>query len=228
LRTRIAAGREFDSQILDNLGDEPSAESIEWHSNYLSDDQPELRGMDFLIPAERKQWKTYWPDRKTDPLRVGTPTWDAVGQVRSGDGAIEWLLIEAKAHLSELETSPRCFAGVESRRIITTAFQKTRFNMGLIESEQAPVPEAWFAQGCYQIANRLAALNFLLHEINTPAHLAFVYFTGDTFVGRSCPRFKDEWLPLLDRTYRAMELPHQHRFSRRVHRLFVDVATVKS
>src|SRR5688500_6262387 len=55
---------------------------VEWHLNYLDDSLPELRGMDFLPEDKREQWKAYWPDRRSDPLRTGTPNWDAIGKLK--------------------------------------------------------------------------------------------------------------------------------------------------
>lgn len=159
------------------------------------------------------------------PLRIGVQTWDLVGELQCSGGAREWLLIEAKAHVGEMETSPRCGAGAQSRSTITRAFQKTRINMGITADANAPVPTSWFEEGCYQIANRFAALNFLLHEMNppAPAYLVFIYFMGDNFKDRMCPRDAAGWLPLIERTNSGMELSHDHRFSSRVHKLFFDV-----
>ena len=204
------------------------ATAINWHQNYLTIDSHdgELRGMDFLQDAGGELWKKYWPDPKAgmDPQRHGTPNWDAVGSVVHGDQT-EWLLVEAKAHTHEFEQSPKCGAGNASRIKITEAFQKTRLNMGLTSDLNALVPESWFEQGSYQIANRFAALNFLLHETNTLARLLFVYYINDRFPGKICPPSVVEWQNIISKQYARMGIGLEHKFKSRTHYLFVDLET---
>ncbi|MGI8437418.1 MAG: hypothetical protein ACR2NX_11030 [Chthoniobacterales bacterium] len=100
--------------------------------------------------------------------------------------------------------------------------------MGLTKELDTPVPDSWFAKGTYQTANRLAALNFLLRERQPPilAHLVFLYFTGEKpwFGGQMCPRSDVDWVNRLARTSKALEVPQEHAFSSRVHKLFFDVS----
>lgn len=48
----------------------------------------------------------------------------------------------------------------------------------------------------YQYANRLAFVHFLT-ERDIPARLLFIYFAGDTFEGRACPKTEEGWGPAL-------------------------------
>lgn len=198
---------------------------IKWLENYLKLGEPELRGVDFLPDAGGKPWKQYWPDPKAgcDPNRRGIHNWDAVGCLLKPTTQSEWLLVEAKAHAGEFTDSPACGAGTKSRETIHRAFQKTRHAMGLAESE-SPVPLSWFYKGGYQIANRLASLNYLLNEAkpHIPAHLLFIYYINDTNPNGCCPRSKNEWQVLLKRKYEELGIPDDHKLKPNVHYLFYD------
>ncbi len=222
-------GASIESEILSALAkNEPKGwAKIEWHPNYLEAGKPELRGMDFLPDAGGDAWKRYWPDPKAgrDPNRKGTHNWDGVGRVVTEAGT-EWLLVEAKAHAAEFLDSPPCGAGPVSRALIAKAFQKTRTAMGLARSVDEEVPASWFRAGGYQIANRLASLNFLLNEApRTGAHLMFCYYINDNFPGRICPRSREEWQAVLAEKYAELGILGDHSFKSRIHHLFPDCAT---
>lgn len=77
---------------------ETGATSVRWRDFPFDSEKPRLdrewEGLEFLPlrhPA-RLAWAQYWPQSGTQQ------NWDAVGQAKI-DGADEWLLIEAKAHL---------------------------------------------------------------------------------------------------------------------------------
>lgn len=197
--------------------------AIEWHSNYLVKSELEVRGMDFLPDKGGECWRQYWPDPKAgkDPKRSGIHNWDGIGKIVNGHRD-EWLLVEAKAHVGEFLNSPACGAGERSRNIIARAFQKTRMAMGLTSSPDAEVPASWFAKGGYQIANRLASLHFLLHEIRPahPAHLLFIYYVNDAFAGVECPKTPEEWKALLRLKYLELGIAEHHHFTKRIHYLF--------
>lgn len=60
----------------------------------------EWKGVDFLdsAPDVKSAWLEFWP-------QMGNlPTWDAVGRLESNSG-IAYLLVEAKAHVEELQSS---------------------------------------------------------------------------------------------------------------------------
>lgn len=222
LRTLMATkNADFESSLLDALGpDRPSR--IEWHPNYHTVDGLELRGVDFLPDTFADAWKDYWPDPRAwrDPRRAGIQNWDGVGRLYGGDEPA-WLLLEAKAHLGEFRTSSPCKAGEASRQSIQSAFQQTRLSMGLTKSLVDDVPEAWFTAGGYQIANRLAALNFLLNEKPAAqAHLIFVYFVDAIFPGVDCPKTEGVWREVIRAKYDEMGIPENHEWKARVHYVF--------
>jgi hypothetical protein len=82
---------------------ETGAESVRWVDFHFDSKKAQLdaerEGLDFL-PADRpvrRAWARYWPQRGTQQ------NWDAVG-LATVQGTDEWLLIEAKAHASELSS----------------------------------------------------------------------------------------------------------------------------
>jgi hypothetical protein len=146
----------------------------------------EHKGLGFLLcpptvgltgdAALADQWAAFWPQTGNPP------NWDAVGLLRHGDVS-EWLLVEAKAHIGEMQQS--CGAGEQSRRQIEAALAQTREALGVTGS--AP-----WTDGYYQHANRLAVLWFLLSH-SVPARLLFIYFTGDQRAGAECPSDEAGW-----------------------------------
>lgn len=171
----------------------------------------EWTGLSFLPDdsTARKAWASWWP-------RSGrAQNWDAVGKISAG-GRDEWLLVEAKAHVSEIES--HCAASPKSRTLITRALSETREALGggLGQGEN------WLT-GYYQYANRLAVLHFL-NRHNVAARLLFLYFVGDrrpdAFV---CPKDEEGWREALDRQDAAIGLPYDHGLADRVHKIFLPV-----
>lgn len=86
-------------RILEEVG----GESIAWRDAHFHANAPfdaEWKGVEFL-PEEhpaRSAWVTFWPQTGN------VPNWDAVGLL-TRNGAREWLLVEAKAHLEEARSS---------------------------------------------------------------------------------------------------------------------------
>lgn len=178
----------------------------------------EIKGMDFLPPEKRVEWqKAFWPDRRApDVERGGIQTWDAVGRLRPqpadrGGRTGEWVLVEAKAHEAELTASPACGAGGRNRETIRQPMEQTYLAMGGDTTRWPQVAEAWLAKGRYQIANRLAALQYL-RSIGEPGHVLFVYFLNDRYPGRS-PASVDPWRAHLERIYRDMGILFSHHSS---------------
>ena len=94
------------------------------------------------------------------------PQWDALA--RSGDSV---LLIEAKANVRELNSSP-CGAGPASLAKIRATLDETRAFLNVNSDSD-------WTRCFYQYANRLAHV-YLLRELNGhDAYLVFVYFVDD-------------------------------------------------
>ena len=173
----------------------------------------ELKGMEFLKGNERVHaaWKEFWPQR-------GNPqNWDAIAEVRVNNRK-EWLLVEAKAHLQELRSN--CSAKKQGGRDqIKRALDVTKQALGVS-------PQNDWLKGYYQYCNRIAALYFLSIQ-KIPAHLLFIYFTGDDGsaykVPQICPKDEDGWSKTLGEQKQAVGLPPTHPLKDRIHELFLNV-----
>ena len=171
----------------------------------------EWKGLDFLPRSHkaRLEWEQLWPQTGN------VPNWDALARI-SKNGADEWLLVEAKAHLDEISSA--CGAkSKKSRAQIEGVFSVVKQSLGV------PQDADWM-QPYYQFCNRLAAL-YLMNLYKAPARLLFVYFTGD-WVGQSsrkCPKTTDGWAQALARQDKHVALPNRHYLKGRVHKLFLHV-----
>lgn len=170
----------------------------------------EIKSLDFLPEghAARAAWEGFWPHGR------GIHNWDAVGQVRFGD-IEEWLLVEAKANLEELESN----CGAKSARSLATierAFDETKRALGVPENRD------WL-HGYYQFCNRLAVLHFLnKHDI--PARLLYIYFLGDRGdPRRTCPYDEEGWQEALRAQEEHVGLPQGHKLEARMHKLFLPI-----
>lgn len=164
--------QELDENIIKNTN---INESLLYHMEWLDYPKNEKRksldgeheGIDFL-PAIMKNkisnnWKKYWPKRGQ--------SWDAILYcspiVPNSKLEEKWIIVEAKAHLKELESS--CKAdNKDSIKKIETALEvtKKRFN---INNETN-----WMKQ-YYQLANRLSFINFMLDN-GIQCSLLNIYF----------------------------------------------------
>lgn len=106
----------------------------------------------------------FWPS--------GGPRWDGLARLRRGDetGA---LLVEAKAHVDEIETGACGATANESISKIRLGLEAAAEHYGA-DTEYF---QAWFSKR-YQQANRLAHLLFL-RRLGVQAWLANVYFVDD-------------------------------------------------
>ncbi len=190
------------------------AEQVEWlpgppHPNDQAK-RREWKALNFLgdDPGLLNAWRKVWPS-------TGNPqNWDAVGRVLK-NGVWEWLLVEAKAHLGEVNSSCTAVSTV-SRDLIASTLAATKQALGVS-------PGLDWMTGYYQYCNRLAVLNFLRVR-GIAAHLLFVYFTGDkSGPRRICPRTHGEWSEVLEAQKKHVGLPEAHPLQDRVHGLFLPV-----
>ena len=200
---------DFDDRVASAVG----AQSVQWldyrfNSKNIKD--PEWKGLDFLPETSqvRKEWKKSWPQTGNPP------NWDAVGKVCI-NGAWEWLLVEAKAHVRELKSC--CEAKEEGgRQKIEQVFEDT-----IKDIDISAEVDKWMI-GYYQHANRIAVLNFMLQH-GESARMLFVYFCGDDVPGQCCPKNEEEWLKPLAEQDQHLGLSGVHKWADRVHKLFVPV-----
>jgi len=173
-------------------------------------------GLDFLPENDkaRKKWPGFLPPQ--DRLQQ----WDAVALAEI-DGAVEWVLVEAKAHLDELRSD--CLASVgNGLGPIRDAFSEIKRSLGVHEVRD------WL-HGYFQYCNRIAALWFL-HRHKMKARLLFVYFTGDEFPMHAfeCPDDAAGWEPALGQRRKHVGLPADHALTAHMHEIFLPVVGPKS
>ena len=131
----------------------------------------EYKGISFLPQFDAKlydevmkEWIKYWP-------QTGNPqNWDAIIHltplVPKSKKLDKWIVVEAKAHLGELESTSG--AGKESKAKIENAFKETQNFFG-IETKNN-----WLEK-YYQLANRLAFIHFM-QKNNVDISLLNIYF----------------------------------------------------
>lgn len=151
------------TQLLNEMNDELAIEWIsplkqqgfkEYRDNFLN-----ALGMPGEIPNH------VWPRRG--------PVWDGLAKAKGNNGEEIVLLVEAKAHLSEMNSELRA-TSLHSIRVIQNTFQKFRQKNG-IDEKYASVWENSY----YQLANRLIYLDYLNHTLNIRTYLVLINFLDD-------------------------------------------------
>jgi hypothetical protein len=177
---------------------------IQWHSPLAVDEYAEYRDSSFLdllgIGLPRRSLSSFWPARG--------PQWDALGRAESG----EFVLVEAKAHVSEILTPPS--------QASTGTLPLIRASLTEVASGLSALPGAvdW-SQRFYQYTNRLAHA-YLLNELNgISTRLVFLYFIGDREMDG--PSSRREWDAALAVLHEALGL--RGRVPKHVKTAFVHV-----
>ena len=136
----------------------------------------ELLNFDF-IPELKNEWRKYWA------CGVSGLNWDAVGKTHDGI----YVLIEAKAHVGELKSSAggKKQSKKNNNIVINSFLKKYHINKAA---------EDW-NKDCYQLANRLIALDFL-NSKGFKAKLVYVLFENRYEFNSSSNKSasRDEWL----------------------------------
>ena len=177
---------------------------IVWASPLESDDFAEYMDAAFLnrlgVRLDQRRLADFWP-------RSG-PRWDALA--RSGDSV---LLIEAKANIRELNSSP-CGAQPDSLVKIRNALEEVKVFLDVNS-------ETDWTRCFYQYANRLAHL-YLLRELNGwDAFLVFVYFVDDQ---TTVPATQSAWHGAIALAEAHLGLPKSNWVSRYVKDVYIDTA----
>ncbi len=151
------------THLLNEMNDELA---IEWISPLKEHGFKEYRD-NFLnalgIPGEIPN--NIWPKRG--------PVWDGLAKAKGNNGEEIVLLVEAKAHLSEMNSELRA-TSLDSIRVIQSTFRKFRQKNG-IDERYASVWENSY----YQLANRLIYLDYLNHTLNMRTYLVLINFLDD-------------------------------------------------
>lgn len=145
---------------------------INWRSPLASLNYKEYRD-DFLDALGLQQFATilrdFWPAQG--------PQWDGLAVLTNQAGAKAVLLVEAKAHPAETESSMGATAR-ESIDQIMRAFARTQGFMGVTRGN--------WTHGAYQLANRLAFLYCMNELMGVSTYLGLVNFVGDTTYRATC------------------------------------------
>ena len=174
----------FDNRIKQLL----NIDNVTWldfdFSNDITEPDMELVGLSFLekepnYQAVLSKWKEEWPQTGN------SMNWDLVGYTVKNH-IKTWVLIEAKAHIGELEND--CKAGPKSLIKIVKALTKTANNIGTDIFKDSPWTKKY-----YQLANRIYILDLLKrNDINSK--LINIYFIGDKIESsRKSPKDKNTW-----------------------------------
>ena len=197
-----ASPRYLDGLILPSLA---GARSLSWRSPLSSDDYAEYRDADFLRIVGAGHLATalaeFWPS--------SGPQWDALARSDVGD----IILVEAKAHIPELLSSPTG-ASEASRAMIEAALTETGTYLNA-------KPRAPWTQLFYQLANRLAHLHFLRRN-ECKAWLVLVNFIGDDEM--EGPSSAAEWEAAYQVAWHALGVGKRHLLSKYIIHLYPDVA----
>jgi len=188
-------------------------ENIQWLSPLESDGYTEYRDQAFLATLERQPKRSslsaFWPARG--------PQWDALGRTSSG----QLLLVEAKAHIGELLSTP-CQAAGASLKVIRASIDR-------VKRALAPRSQTDWCAVYYQYTNRLAHLYFLRTMNDLPAYLVFLYLTGDADMGG--PKTAEEWsgaLRLLHKHLGIQDARLQQHLGGAVIDIFIDVPDIQA
>jgi hypothetical protein len=182
-------------------------DTITWLSPREADRYAEYQDDEFLdklsIHLDKCPIRTFWPSRG--------PVWDALGKTSRGD----ILLVEAKAHISELE-SPPCKASPPSLAFIRKSLAEAARFYGA-------APNVDWSRLYYQYANRLAHL-YLLRELNEiPAWLVFLYFVNASEMDG--PTSVEEWRPAINAAHTHLGITDE-RLQPYVIDIFLDITTL--
>jgi hypothetical protein len=193
--------------------------SIEWLDFNFSEenaslcDDRELLGLEFIHDTQvQEKWKSFWP--QTGNIQ----NWDAVGKIHF-DNYYEWLIVEAKGHVGEIESN--CGAiNPTSKKKICWALR----NASQAFSSQPKPLKNWLVK-YYQYANRLAVLFFLMRKCvpSINARLLFIYFYGENRKSKECPRNEQEWKLKIKIMNDWLGIDRSCELAKRVHYLFLPV-----
>jgi len=195
-------------QLLVNQHPEVMNESIglgpvEWRSPRADDGYAEYRDQAFLdrlgVVLSKRRLDEFWPS--------GGPQWDALGRAASGEA----VLVEAKAHVAELLSTPMQAVGASAETI--------RRSLSQAASALGALPGTDWSQRFYQYANRLAHAWFLAEVNGVSVRLAFVHFIGDSEMDG--PSSRREWEAALMVLHEALGL--RGRIPGYVVEVFIDV-----
>ena len=217
--TQIANGlgvQGLDPKSISWLDFPPATEQRTYSSNTPIRDE-EWKRIAFINNDEVQiEYNNFWPSRGAQQ------SWDAIGHVTI-NGQKEWLLVEAKGHLGEIDKDGTSAKEEGGRPRIRAAFKETLISLRKSDPEATTLAEEWLT-GYYQHANRLATLHFLTAQ-KIPARLIFLYFCGDQHPkpGVDCPADPAGWKDAIDAIHESLGLGGVSELKSRVHEVFISI-----
>jgi hypothetical protein len=185
---------------------------ISWFSPLARDEHAEYRDESFLqllgIDPPHVRLRDFWP--------LNGPRWDGLGRLTVEDNH-RFLLIEAKAHIEEANTTP-CGATPVSFAKISRSLNRLKAFL------RSSSPHDWSTL-YYQYTNRLAHLYFLRALNGIDAYLIFVYFVNAPDVPR--PATEGEWRGANRLLKSTLGLGRRHPLSDYTADVFVDVNDIR-
>lgn len=155
-------------------------------------------------------WKNYWPSRGN------TQNWDGIFKIKD-----VWYFVEAKAHITELETPPCGATADKNIQTIKKAFEET---ISLCKSTKDA--DYWISKDCksYQPANRLAFINFCKRN-GIKAKVVYLFFlngydkpgTG----GKLSVKRQAEWQEALRKEYLDLGISEEN-LRNLLHIVYID------
>ena len=177
---------DFNSKVKKALNME---NNIHWYDfKYDKACDKELLNLEF-IPELDEEWKQYWACGR------GGVNWDAVGV--TGDGT--YILVEAKAHPSEMINSAAC----KGKSLANNTAKIAKF----IEKHKINAKAEEWLNDYYQLANRLVIADFLQTK-GCKVKLLYVLFeNGYEFnCSKKDSAKKDDWNAEIERELNAMKI----------------------
>lgn len=180
---------------------------MQWVSPLKEDEYAEYRDQDFIKRLDIEDQlslkpEEFWP-------KYG-PQWDALGKTLNNDV----FLVEAKANLTELNSSASAASNADSIQQIRQSLEKTKVYIG------GDLNADW-AGRYYQYSNRIAHLFYLRVLNQVPAYLMFVYFIGDESVNG--PKAQNEWETAIQKVHNTLGIPEQHPLKDFILEVFIDI-----
>lgn len=182
--------------------------NIEWKSPLKKDDYAEYTDDDFIeileLDPKEINLKDFWPSRGAN--------WDGLATT----GKKEIILVEAKANIPELVSSPSG-AGKVSIEQISKSLKTTKAYLNKTNDVD------WTGK-FYQYTNRVAHLYFLRELKGKKAFLVNIYFVGDKSVNG--PDSVDEWKGAIEVMNLYLGL-NSHKLKKYMTDVFINVADIK-
>jgi hypothetical protein len=207
LRLAVNDGRELMNRETARVLDLPPGEEIEWLSP-LPPAYTEYQDQQFLdqlgITLSEVPLREFWPK--------GGPVWDALARTNRGKA----LLIEAKAHIPEINT-PQSGATPKSLQHIARSLNETRAFLNANHIVD-------WTRTFFQYTNRLAHL-YLLRQLNkVDAYLVNVYFINESHM--QGPSTVEEWRGALTLLKAHLGIART-KFSPFIKEVFLDIEELR-